>query len=88
MPGAAVIGMTLELASLTASRQFTQDLAAADLPPLGALVCNAGVQVVTDTTATTDGFEMTFGVNHLGYFLRANLTTAALCAPRSDHCCE
>ena len=65
--------MTLELASLTAIRQFTQDLAAADLPSLGALVCNAGVQVVTGTTTTTDGFEMTFGVNHLGHFLLANL---------------
>lgn len=73
VPGAAVVGMTLDLASLTAIRQFTQDLAAADLPPLGALVCNAGVQVVTGTTTTVDGFEMTFGVNHLGHFLLANL---------------
>ena len=73
--------MTLELASLTTIRQFTQDLAAADLPPLGALVCKAGVQVVTDTTATTDGFEMTFGVNHLGHFLRAHLLLPR-CVPR------
>ena len=81
VPGAAVVGMTLDLASLTAIRQFTQDLAAADLPPLGALVCNAGVQVVTGTTTTVDGFETTFGVNHLGHFLLANLLLPR-CVPR------
>jgi NAD(P)-dependent dehydrogenase (short-subunit alcohol dehydrogenase family) len=31
-------------------------------------VCNAGVQVVSGTEWTADGFEMTFGVNHLGHF--------------------
>ena len=81
VPDAAVIGITLDLASLTAIRQFTQDLAAADLPPLGALVCNAGVQVVTGTTTTVDGFETTFGVNHLGHFLLANLLLPR-CVPR------
>ena len=38
------------------------------LPPVHAIVCNAGVQVVSGTEATEDGVEMTFGVNHLGHF--------------------
>jgi NAD(P)-dependent dehydrogenase (short-subunit alcohol dehydrogenase family) len=29
-------------------------------------VCNAGLQVTTDSR-TEDGFETTFGVNHLGH---------------------
>ena len=31
-------------------------------------MCNAGVQVISGTQQTVDGFEMTFGVNHLGHF--------------------
>jgi NAD(P)-dependent dehydrogenase (short-subunit alcohol dehydrogenase family) len=40
----------------------------ATLAPLHAIVCNAGLQVVSGTEWTEDGFEMTFGVNHLGHF--------------------
>ena len=40
----------------------------AGLPPLHAVVCNAGLQVVSGTERTADGVEMTFGVNHLGHF--------------------
>ena len=31
-------------------------------------MCNAGIQVVSGTRTTADGFELTFGVNHLGHF--------------------
>ena len=44
-----------------------------DYPPLYALVCNAGVQFIDKTHYTKDGFEATFGVNHLGHFLLANI---------------
>ena len=37
-----------------------------DLPPLRALVANAGLQF-TRRAWTEDGFEATFGVNHLGH---------------------
>jgi NAD(P)-dependent dehydrogenase (short-subunit alcohol dehydrogenase family) len=43
-----------------------------ELPPLHGLVCNAGVQAGTTQTETADGFESTFGVNHLGHFLLVN----------------
>ena len=42
------------------------------------LVCNAGLQVNSGPRLTADGFEMTFGVNHLGHFLLANLMLAQL----------
>ncbi|MFB6575765.1 SDR family NAD(P)-dependent oxidoreductase [Kocuria palustris] len=35
------------------------------LPPIGALVCNAGVQYTNALTETVDGFEATFAVNVL-----------------------
>ena len=66
-------GMTLDLASLRSVRQFVQDFMAGERPPLQAIVCNAGIQIVSDTRYTEDGFEMTFGVNHLGHFLLVNL---------------
>lgn len=66
-------GMALDLASLASVRQFVQDFINGERPPLQAIVCNAGIQIVSDTLYTEDGFEMTFGVNHLGHFLLVNL---------------
>ncbi len=66
-------GLALDLASQASVRQFVQDFIAGERPPLQAIVCNAGVQIVSDTLYTEDGFEMTFGVNHLGHFLLVNL---------------
>ncbi len=66
-------GMVLDLASLASVRQFAEDFIAGERPPLQAIVCNAAIQVVSDTLYTEDGFEMTFGVNHLGHFLLVNL---------------
>jgi len=60
--------LALDLASLASVRAFAGALRSAGLPPLRAIVCNAGVQVVSDTERTDDGVEMTFGVNHLGHF--------------------
>jgi light-dependent protochlorophyllide reductase len=71
-------GMALDLASLASVRQFVQDFIAGERPPLQAIVCNAGIQIVSDTLYTEDGFEMTFGVNHLGHFLLVNLLLSHL----------
>jgi NAD(P)-dependent dehydrogenase (short-subunit alcohol dehydrogenase family) len=60
--------MPMDLASLTSVRAFVEKVRAAGLAPLHVIVCNAGVQVVSGTEWTEDGFEMTFGVNHLGHF--------------------
>jgi light-dependent protochlorophyllide reductase len=58
--------MQLDLASLRSVRSFID--AAAGLPPIHAVVCNAGVQMASGAHTTADGYEMTFGVNHLGHF--------------------
>jgi NAD(P)-dependent dehydrogenase (short-subunit alcohol dehydrogenase family) len=62
--------MPMDLASLASVRAFIdsiRNVRSAGLPPLHAIVCNAGVQV-SSTEWTEDGVEMTFGVNHLGHF--------------------
>lgn len=73
--------MELDLASLASVRSFAKDFAARMLPPLHALVCNAGLYVTSGTTYTKDGFETTFGVNHLGHFLLVNLLLKDLESP-------
>jgi NAD(P)-dependent dehydrogenase (short-subunit alcohol dehydrogenase family) len=60
--------MQMDLASLASVRAFTDEIRDASLPPLHAIVCNAGLQVVSGTEWTADRVEMTFGVNHLGHF--------------------
>ena len=73
--------MTLDLASLASVRDIARDFAAERRPPLRALVCNAATQIVTGRTFTKDGFETTFGVNHLGHFLLVNLMLAQMAPP-------
>ncbi len=69
-----VHAMPLDLASLASVRQFVRDFSARiDLPPLFGLINNAGLQIIGPTEYTTDGIEMTMGVNHLGPFLLTNL---------------
>jgi light-dependent protochlorophyllide reductase len=81
--------MVLDLASFESIRSFTakfgdeasSPLRDRDLPPLGAVVCNAGVQFIQRQTYTQEGFDTTFGVNHLGHFLLVNLLLKQLVAP-------
>lgn len=78
----SIEALPLDLASLASVRAFAANiLDRDDLPPLGALVCNAGVQVVGELSRTVDGFETTFAVNHLGHFLLVNLLLGHLAAP-------
>ena len=80
-----VEAMSLDLASLGSVRAFATALSskvrAGAMPPLHGLVCNAGVQSGTKRSFTTDGFESTFGVNHLGHFLLVNLLQPILAPP-------
>lgn len=63
---AAIEVMPLDLASLRSIRAFTEAFTATH-PKLDVLVDNAGV-IMTSRSLTEDGFETTFGVNHLGTF--------------------
>jgi light-dependent protochlorophyllide reductase len=73
--------LPLDLASLASIRRFVRSLGSAERPPLHGLVCNAGLQLVTGGETTEDGFEATFGVNHLGHFLLTNLLLDRLARP-------
>jgi NAD(P)-dependent dehydrogenase (short-subunit alcohol dehydrogenase family) len=73
--------MSLDLASLQSVRECASALAPGDRPPLRAIVCNAGIQVVSGLTFTADGYETTFAVNHLGHFLLVNLLLEQLAPP-------
>lgn len=79
--GEHVVGLPLDLGSLADVRRFAADLVARDLPPLHAVVCNAGIQTVSGTATTADGFEQTFGVNHLAHFLLVRELLPHLSAP-------
>jgi NAD(P)-dependent dehydrogenase (short-subunit alcohol dehydrogenase family) len=63
--------VALDLADLASVRRCAADLLD-QTDRLDVLVANAGL-VVGRRTETADGFETTFGVNHLGHFLLTNL---------------
>jgi NAD(P)-dependent dehydrogenase (short-subunit alcohol dehydrogenase family) len=48
--------MQLDLASMASVRGFIDDSRAGVLPPIRAVVCNAGVQVVSGPQSTADGY--------------------------------
>ncbi len=78
-PGARVSVGELDLADLESVAAF----AATQTGPLDLLVNNAGLMAI-DEARTAQGFEMQFGVNHLGHFaLTARLLPLLLATPGS-----
>ncbi|WP_304118879.1 SDR family NAD(P)-dependent oxidoreductase [Mycolicibacterium bacteremicum] len=73
--------LTCDLASLRSVRAFTAAYTDAGLPPLHAIVANAGLQMVSGLQTTEDGVEATFGVNHLGHFALIESMRGQLVAP-------
>ncbi|KAF6723104.1 Retinol dehydrogenase 14 [Oryzias melastigma] len=69
--GSLVAVRYLDLASLTSVRAFCEGIIK-DEPRVDVLINNAGVYQCP-LTRTEDGFEMQFGVNHLGHFLLTHL---------------
>lgn len=63
----------LDLGSLASVRHFAEEFPQLGLPPLQALVCNAGVQFKDNVQVSEDGHEATFAINYLGHFLLTNL---------------
>jgi NAD(P)-dependent dehydrogenase (short-subunit alcohol dehydrogenase family) len=69
-PDKTALFLPLNLASLASVRECAQQFIAMNLP-LHLLVNNAGIAGIRGRT--TDGFEMMFGVNHMGHFLLTQL---------------
>ncbi|MEU6573453.1 SDR family NAD(P)-dependent oxidoreductase [Streptomyces sp. NPDC046805] len=70
-PGAKLSLQRLDLASLESVRTAADELHAA-YPKIDLLINNAGV-MYTPRQKTQDGFDMQFGVNHLGHFALTGL---------------
>jgi light-dependent protochlorophyllide reductase len=73
----------LDLGSLDDVCRFAESLRGDQRPPLGALICNAGIQHVSEPepVLSKDGYEATFAVNHLGHFLLVALLLHQLTPP-------
>jgi retinol dehydrogenase-12 len=72
-PNAKVESIPLDLSSFESVRQCASAFQARN-HPLHILINNAGGSVPgRHASFTVDGFEMTFGTNHLGHFLLTNL---------------
>jgi NAD(P)-dependent dehydrogenase (short-subunit alcohol dehydrogenase family) len=65
-PGAETGSLVLDLADLSSVREAA--LRVAENETVDLLINNAGVMNVPQRRTTADGFEMTFGTNHLGHF--------------------
>lgn len=63
-----MITMSLDLNSLQSVRAFKDEFSKQPDPTIVALINNAGVQIVGQTEYTSDGFEKTFGTNHVSLF--------------------
>lgn len=70
-PSAEVVVMPLDLADLDSVREFAQSFTAR-FDRLDLLINNAGVMMPPAST-TKQGFELQFGVNHLGHFALTGL---------------
>ena len=72
-PNAHIESIPLDLASFTSIRQCVAEFQSKGYP-LHILINNAGGSVPGEQASfTADGFELTFGTNHLGHFLLTNL---------------
>lgn len=67
----------LDLADLSSVREFAREFNQRYLQ-LDLLINNAGVMALPRRRETADGFEMHFGVNHLGHFALTGLLMPAL----------
>jgi NAD(P)-dependent dehydrogenase (short-subunit alcohol dehydrogenase family) len=80
---AKIEAMVLDLASFDSIRRFSaqlkERLLSGEFPPLHGLVCNAGMQGAK--IFTKNGFEGSFGVNHLGHYLLVRLLLPSFNTP-------
>ena len=76
LPGASLEVVALDLGSLDSVHQASRAILASH-PRIDILVNNAGVMAIPEQ-CTPDGFEMQFGVNHLGHYALTSLLMPAL----------
>jgi NAD(P)-dependent dehydrogenase (short-subunit alcohol dehydrogenase family) len=67
LPEARIDAVSLDLADLRSVRTFAAEVRAS-CDRLDLLINNAGVMMPPQRLKTNDGFELQFGVNHLGHF--------------------
>ncbi|MFI2364016.1 SDR family NAD(P)-dependent oxidoreductase [Promicromonospora sp. NPDC019610] len=83
--GATAHAIGADLASLADVRAAGQEavrlLADGQVRPLRAVIGNAGVSVADTRTASADGYELTFAVNHLAHAQLVRGVAGALAAP-------
>ena len=77
LPDAELEVVPLDLADLDSVRAFADDWQGR---PLDLLINNAGIMAVPERRTTAQGFELQFGVNHLGHFALTGLLLPALLA--------
>lgn len=71
--------LSLDLMSLESVRTFAEEVKQRlGERKIDTLVLNAGLQSSDSTQRTTEGFEVTFGVNHLAHYLLARLLISAI----------
>lgn len=75
-PSSKVEFMELDLGSLDSVRKFANSFCSKNLP-LHILINNAGI-MLPPYGKTEDGFELQFGINHLGHFVLTNMLLDAL----------
>lgn len=75
-PDAELGTIGLDLGDLGSIRTAAAEAAAGG--PIDLLINNAGVMNVPERRTTADGFELTFGTNHLGHFALTGLLMPAL----------
>ena len=78
-PGSLVEVAELDLSSLASVRAFARHTVEGG-KPLDILINNAGRMVQGHRQTTKDGFELTFGANHLGHFALAGMLLPLLLA--------
>lgn len=76
VPGAQIAALKLDLSDLDQVKSFAEDFRRR-VPVLDVLILNAGL-FPTHKQLTAQGFEMQFGVNHLGHFLLTKLLLDAV----------
>jgi len=70
--------LPLDLSSIAQIRAFAIGYQTKNYPPITVLLLNAGLQFPYEMQKTTDGYEATFGINHLGHALLFHLLTPQL----------